>query len=114
MKWADRARKILESPRTRTDITDIRGVKGASVGSVGVTCKAFLENYVDAGAEVPLSFNSLLGRYWLDPVDNGFLSSPKTMSDLSECRGYPQACLRCRALMADMQTCLLGANGGVQ
>lgn len=51
MKWADRAKKILESPRTQTDITDISGMNMTSVGSVGATCKAFLENDVDIGAE---------------------------------------------------------------
>jgi cell division protein FtsX len=112
MKWAERARKILESPRARTDITDISGVKGASVGSVGATCKAFSEKNGKTWAEVPLSFNPLPGRYWLDPVDNGFLPSSKTMTDLSECRGYPEACQRCRLLMADLETCLLGPEGG--
>ena len=66
----------------------------------------------DAGAEVPLSFNPLPGRYWLDPVENGFLPSSKTMTELSECRGYPDACQRCRLLMADLETCLLGPEGG--
>ena len=66
----------------------------------------------DAGAEAPLSFDPLPGRYWLDPVENGFLPSSKTMTELSECRGYPDACQRCRLLMADLETCLLGPEGG--
>ncbi len=132
MRWADRAKKILESPRTRTDITDISGssvvgagktrtditditdisgVKMTSVGSVGATCKAFSEKNGEAGAEVPFSLKPLSNRYWLDPIDNGFMPSVKTMQNLSECRGYPKACQRCRALMADMQTCMLGPVG---
>lgn len=78
------------------------------------TLKQALHGSQDAGAEVPLSFNPLPGRYWLDPVDNGFLPSSKTMTELSECRGYPDACQRCRLLMADLETCLLGPEGGTE
>lgn len=112
MKWADRAKKILESPRTQTDITDISGMKMTSVGYVGATCKAFSEKNGKTWAEVPLSFTPLPGRYWLDPIDNGFMPSANTMTDLSECRGHPQACQRCRLLMADLETCLLESEGG--
>lgn len=76
------------------------------------TEKTIHANTQDAGAEVPLSFDPLPGRYWLDPVENGFLPSSKTMTELSECRGYPDACQRCRLLMADLETCLLGPEGG--
>lgn len=131
MKWADRAKIILKSPRARTDITDISGssvleagkrrtditditdisgVKMTSVGSVGATCKVFSEKNGDAGAEVPFSMKPLPGRFWLDPIDNGFMPSVKTMQDLSECRGYPKACQRCRSLMTSGD-CLLGPGG---
>lgn len=76
------------------------------------TKKTAVATIQDAGAERPLSFEPLPGRFWLDPVDNGFLSDYKTMLDRKECRGCPQACQRCRALMADMETCLLGPEGG--
>lgn len=62
------------------------------------------------GAEVPFSLNPLPNRYWLDPIDNGFMPSVKTMQDLSECRGYPKACQRCRSLMTSGD-CLLGPGG---
>ena len=78
------------------------------------TEKSIHANTQDAGAEVPLSFDPLPGRYWLDPVENGFLPSSKTMTELSECRGYPDACQRCRLLMADLETCLLGPEGGTE
>lgn len=131
MKWADRAKKILESPRTRTDITDISGssvaeagktrtditditdisgVKMTSVGSVGATCKAFSEKNGDAGAEVPFSLKPLPGHHFIDPIDHHYLPSAKTMKDLSECRGYPKACQRCRSLMTSGD-CLLGPGG---
>lgn len=91
-----------------------------SLGMAGVsptcpTCpteKQQLHTNMDAGAETPLSFEPLPGQYWLDPVLNGFLPEYKTMADLSECRGYPRACMQCRALMADLETCLLGPEGG--
>ncbi len=132
MKWADRAKKILESPKTRTDITDRSHLHPTYVGSVGAPFKAFPEKNADgetsvgsvgstfetsqeknenAGAERPLSFEPLPGRYWLDPVLNCFLSDYKTMADLSECKGYPQACPRCRLSMVSGQ-CLLGPEGG--
>ena len=130
MKWADRAKKILESPKTRTDRTDIStsvGSVGApfkafpeknadgetSVGSVGSTFETSQEKNENAGAERPLSFEPLPGRYFIDPVEHGYLVANKVMADLSECRGYPQACSRCRLLMADMKTCLLGPGGDV-
>ena len=112
MKWGERAKKILECPRTQTDITDVRVSKGTSVGYVGATCKAFSEKNGDSEAERPFSMEPLPGRFWLDPIDNGFMVSAKTMADLSECRGYPEACQRCRALMADLETCLLEPEGG--
>jgi len=111
MKWGERAKKILECPRTQTDITDIRVPKGTSVGYVGATCKAFSEKNGEAGAERPFSMEPLPGRFWLDPIDNGFMVSAKTMADLSECRGYPQACRRCRSLMVSGD-CLLGSERG--
>jgi hypothetical protein len=45
---------------------------------------------------------------FLDPVEAGYLDAYKAMANRSECRGYPQACPRCRLLMADLKTCLLG------
>ncbi|NCD25685.1 MAG: hypothetical protein EOL86_08855 [Deltaproteobacteria bacterium] len=45
---------------------------------------------------------------FLDPVEAGYLDAYKAMANRSECRGYPQACPRCRLLMADLETCLLG------
>lgn len=75
------------------------------------TKKTAVATIQDAGAETPLSFESLPGRFWLDPVDNGFLPDYKTMLDRKECRGCPQACQRCRALMADLETCQLGPGG---
>ena len=76
------------------------------------TEKTAVAEFQDAGAEVPLSFDPLPGRFWLDPVDNGFLPAYKTMLDRKECRGYPDACQGCRLLMADLETCLLGPEGG--
>ncbi len=66
------------------------------------------------GAEVPFSLEPLPGRYWLDPVLNGFVPAYKHLASLTECRGYTQACMRCRALMADLETCMLGPEGGEQ
>lgn len=76
------------------------------------TEKTAVATIQDAGAETPLSFEPQPGQFWLDPVDNGFLPDYKTMQDRKECRGCPQACQRCRALMADLETCLLGPEGG--
>lgn len=87
----------------------------AGVSPTCPTCptkKQALHKSQDAGAETPLSFEPLPGRYWLDPVDNGFLPDYKTMLDRKECRGCPQACQRCRALMADLETCMLEPEGG--
>ena len=108
MRWTDRAKKILETAKTRTDRTDI----SPSVGYVGVTSGPFPEKNEIHGAERPFSLEPLPGRFWLDPIDNGFMPSAKTMTELSECKGYPRACLKCRLLMADMETCLLGPEGG--
>ncbi len=77
-----------------------------------LTEKPTLAKSNDAGAERPLTFDPLPGRYLIDPVEHGYLVANKVMADLSECRGYPQACPRCRLLMADMKTCLLGPEGG--
>lgn len=60
----------------------------------------------------PLSLEPLPGRYFIDPVEHGYLASAKTMTALSECKGYPTACPRCRLLMDDERTCLLGPEGG--
>ncbi|GAB1411201.1 hypothetical protein MASR1M90_23550 [Desulfovibrionales bacterium] len=76
------------------------------------TKKTAVATIQDAGAETPLSFEPLPGQYWLDPVLNGFLPEYKHVASLSECRGYPRACMQCRALMADLETCLLGPEGG--
>lgn len=76
------------------------------------TTKQALHEVMTAGAERPLSFEPLPGRYFIDPVEHGYLVANKVMAHLSECRGYPQACSRCRLLMADMKTCLLGPEGG--
>ena len=72
-----------------------------------LTEKPTLAKSNDGGAERPLSFEPLPGQFWLDPVLNGFKSNYKTMADLSECKGYPQACPRCRLSMVSGQ-CLLG------
>ncbi len=63
------------------------------------------------GAERPLPFEPLPGRYFIDPVERGYLVTNKVMADLSECKGYPQACPRCRLSMVSGQ-CLLGPEGG--
>ena len=75
------------------------------------TKKTAVATIQDAGAETPLSFEPKPGRFWLDPVDNGFLPDYKTMQDRKECRGCPQACQRCRALMTSGD-CLLEPEGG--
>lgn len=75
------------------------------------TEKTIVAKSNEGGSETPFSLEPLPGRFWLDPVDNGFLPDYKTMQDLSECKGHPQACQRCRALMADLETCLLGPEG---
>lgn len=83
----------------------------AGVSPTCPTCptkKQALHESQDAGVETPISLEPLPGRYFIDPIEHHYLVSAKTMQDLSECRGYPKACQRCRALMADMQACLLG------
>lgn len=46
----------------------------------------------------------------LDPMEHGFLATYAVMNDLAECGGYPKWCSRCRLLMADLETCLLGPS----
>lgn len=75
------------------------------------TKKQAVREKLETGSETPISIEPLPGRYFIDPIEHHYLVSVKTMQNLSECRGYPQACQRCRALMADMQTCLLGPGG---
>jgi len=77
----------------------------------GPTEKPILAKSQDTDTEKPFSLEPLAGRYWLDPVVNGFLPAYKTMMDRKECRGCPEACQRCRALMGDLENCLLGPWG---
>ena len=64
------------------------------------------------GAERPLPFEPLPGQFWLDPVLNGFLPDYKTMATLTECKGHPRACSKCRLCMVSGE-CLLGPRGDV-
>ena len=75
------------------------------------TKKQAVREKLDAGTETPISMEPLPGHHFIDPVEHHYLPSAKTMKDLSECRGYSDACLKCRLLMADLKTCLLGPGG---
>ncbi|NCC04982.1 MAG: hypothetical protein EOM37_13295 [Proteobacteria bacterium] len=111
----DEARPTL--PTSQTGENKSRSAVKQGMATVNPTLptrpteKTIVAKSNEGGAERPFSLEPLPGRYWLDPVDNGFMPSAKTMADLSECRGYPEACQRCRALMADLESCLLAPEG---
>ncbi len=67
-----------------------------------------------AASAVPVTdptFEPLPGQPFIDPKQAGFMVAYKVMTDLSECRGYPRACSKCRLLMVSGE-CLLGPEGG--
>ena len=76
------------------------------------TKKTAVATKQDAGAETPLSLEPKPGQFWLDPVLNGFLPDYKTMATLTECKGHPRACSKCRLCMVSGE-CLLGPRGDV-
>ncbi len=83
----------------------VEGICGGGFGDIeDIEHRVENENQ---GAATPLSFDPLPGQFWLDPVLNGFMPNYKVMAGLSECRGYPQACPRCRLLMVSGE-CLFG------
>ena len=82
----------------------------ARVKSIAVEHKVEIINQLTGGASgLPDQGEHLAASAsFLDPVEAGYIDACKAMSDRSECRGYPQACPRCRLLIADLKTCLLG------
>lgn len=111
---SEKCPKCPTCPTSENAKSDSGNQRLARVSPTCPTCpteKPTLAKSNDAGAATPLTFSPLPDQFWLDPVLNGFKLNYKAMADLSECKGYPRACQRCRLLMADLKTCLLGPGG---
>lgn len=96
------AREIITMAEAAGVVLSVQAGKLRYVGEAQAV-ESILPALRDHKAEV---IRELTG--FIDPVEVGYMPSFKAMASRSECRGYPTACPRCRLLMADLKTCLLG------